>query len=128
MTAARLVVTFILKFKLEKQLFALVPGTDPNPMHVHHFNYGLVLIGVSGLAALSPFARKALRSLAFTFGVGCGLVFDEFALFWNLNPEYAQTLSLEAAAIMLSLLVQLTYFRDFWAALARRVFHARGLR
>ena len=126
MSVARTVVALILKYHLEKQLFALVPGTDPNPMHVHHFNYGLVLIGVSGLAALSPFARRALRPLAFTFGVGCGLVFDEFALFWNLNPEYAQSLSLEAAAIMVSVLVQLTYFRTFWAALARRLFHVAG--
>jgi CRP-like cAMP-binding protein len=126
MSAARLVVGFILKFKLEKQLFALVPGNDPNPMHVHHFNYGLILIGVSGLAALSPLGRRGLRALSFVFGVGCGLVFDEFALFWNLNPEYAQSLSLVAAAIMVSVLVQLTYFRGFWGALLWRVFYAAG--
>ncbi len=124
MSGARLVVALILKYKLEKQLFALVPGNDPNPMHVHHFNYGLVLIGASGLAALFPVGRRALRALAFAFGLGCGLVFDEFALFWNLNPEYAQQLSLVAAAIMVALLVQLTYFRRFWAALGRRLFYA----
>jgi CRP-like cAMP-binding protein len=121
MGIARLIVGLILKYKLEKQLFALVPGHDPNPMHVHHFNYGLILIGASGLAALFPFGRRALRVLAFAFGVGCGLVFDEFALFWNLNPEYAQSLSLIAAAIMVSVLVQLTYFRPYWGALGRRV-------
>jgi len=126
MSGARLVVALILKYKLEKQLFALVPGTDPNPMHVHHFNYGLILIGISGLAALTPFGRRALRGLSFTFGIGCGLVFDEFALFWNLNPEYAQSLSLIAAAIMVGVLVQLTYFRAFWAALGRRLFYAAG--
>jgi CRP-like cAMP-binding protein len=126
MCVARLVVALILKFKLEKQLFALVPGSDPNPMHVHHFNYGLVLIGISGLAALSPLGRRALRSLAFVFGVGCGLVFDEFALFWNLNPEYAQSLSLVMAALMVSVLVQLTYFRSFWRAVLWRAWYAAG--
>ncbi len=126
MSGARLVVALILKYKLEKQLFALVPGTDPNPMHVHHFNYGLILIGIAGLAALTPFGRRALRGLSFTFGIGCGLVFDEFALFWNLNPEYAQSLSLIAAAIMVGVLVQLTYFRAFWAALGRRLFYSAG--
>jgi len=126
MSVARLVVAFILRFKLEKQLFALVPGTDPNPMHVHHFNYGLVLVGISGLAALSPLGRRALRSLAFAFGVGCGLVFDEFALFWNLNPEYAQSLSLVMAALMASILVQITYFRSFWKALLWRAIYAAG--
>jgi len=126
---ARLVVYLILKYKLEKQLFALVPGTDPNPMHVHHFNYGLILIGASGLAALFPMGRRALRSLALAFGLGCGLVFDEFALFWRLNPEYAQNLSLFASGTVATLLVQLTYFRRFWAALARRAWlRARGVR
>ena len=117
---ARLVVHLILKFKLEKQLFALVPGTDPNPMHIHHFNYGLFLIGAVGLAALFPFGRRALRSLAFGFGLGAGLVFDEFAIFWNLNPEYAQELSVIAAGMAIAVLLQLTYFRRFWGALARR--------
>jgi len=117
---ARLVVHLILKFKLEKQLFALVPGTDPNPMHIHHFNYGLFLIGAAGLAALFPFGRRALRGLSLVFGLGLGLVFDEFALFWNLNPEYAQEMSLIAAAIAAAALVQLIYFRRFWAAVVRR--------
>src|SRR5262249_42560484 len=115
--------------KLEKQLFALVPGTDPNPMHIHHFNYGLFLIGIVGLVALVPLGRRALRGLAFVFGLGAGLVFDEFALFWNLNPEYAQELSLVAAGMAAAVLVQLIYFRAFWAALVRRTwFGARGAR
>jgi hypothetical protein len=126
---ARLVVHLILKFHLESRLFALVPGADPNPMHVHHFNYGLVLIGLAGLAALFPFGRRALRVLALAFGFGCGLVFDEFALFWNLNPEYAQTASLVAAAVAAATLVQLVWFRRFWGAMVRRTWFAvRGTR
>ena len=117
---ARLVVHLILKYGLEKRLFALVPGNDPNPMHVHHFNYGLILIGTAGLAALVPFGRRALRVLATAFGAGAGLVFDEFGLIYNLNPEYAQRSSLISAAIVAALLVQLTWFGHFWAALARR--------
>jgi hypothetical protein len=129
LSGARLVVHLILKYKLEKQLFALVPGTDPNPMHVHHFNYGLVLIGAAGLASLFPMGRRALRGLALAFGLGCGLVFDEFALVWRLDPEYAQGLSLFACGMAAALLVQLTYFRRFWGALARRAWlRARGLR
>ncbi|MGZ3476551.1 MAG: hypothetical protein ACXWUG_22010, partial [Polyangiales bacterium] len=118
---ARLVVHLILKYHLEKQLFALVQGTDPNPMHVHHFNYGLILIGSAGLAALFPFGRRALRLLAFAFGAGCGLVFDEFSLIWNLNPEYAKPSSLIASALAAAVLLQLTYFRHYWRALVRRL-------
>jgi hypothetical protein len=127
---ARLTVFLILHFHLEHQLFALVKDPrDPNPMHVHHFNYGLVLIGLAGLAALFPFGRRALRVLALAFGLGCGLVFDEFALFWNLNPEYAQTASLVAAAAAAATLVQLVWFRRFWVAVVRRTWLAlRGAR
>jgi len=126
---ARLVVHLILKFGLEKRLFALVPGSDPNPMHIHHFNYGLFLVGIAGLVALSPLGRRRLRGLAFVFGFGAGLVFDEFALFWNLNPEYAQELSLVAAAIAAAVLIQLIYFRRFWSALLRRAWlELRGTR
>ncbi len=130
LAGARLTVFFILHFHLEQQLFALVrSANDPNPMHVHHFNYGLVLIGLSGLAALFPFGRRALRVLAVAFGAGCGLVFDEFALFWNLNPNYAQEGSLVAAATAAVVLIQLVWFRRYWAALARRVWRvARGAR
>jgi hypothetical protein len=125
LAGARLVVYLILKYQLEKQLFALVAGTDPNPVHIHHFNYGLLIVGIVGLVSLSPSARRALRTLAFLFGLGCGLVFDEFALFWNLNPDYSQGLSLITTAIAGVVLVQLAYFRRFWTAvfehLVRRI-------
>jgi hypothetical protein len=126
---ARLVVHLILKYGLEKQLFKLVPGNDPNPMHIHHFNYGLFLIGAVGLVALFPFARRFLRGLALVFGIGAGLVFDEFALFWNLNPEYSQELSVIAAGLAVAVLLQLTYFRSFWTAVVRRAWlGVRGAR
>jgi CRP-like cAMP-binding protein len=129
LSGARLVVAMIFKLGLEKKLFALVPGSGPNPMHVHHFNYGLILVGLAGIAALLPFGRRALRLLAFAFGAGAGLVFDEFALFWNLNPEYAQASSLIACAIAAAALIQLTYFRRLWSALVRRTWLAvRGAR
>ena len=121
LAGARLVVYLILKYKLEKQFFALVAGQEKNPVHIHHFNYGLVLVGLAGLLALSPYGRRSLRVLSFLFGLGCGLVFDEFALFWNLNPNYAQGLSLISAAIAFMALIQLAYFRKFWIALLARV-------
>jgi len=89
-------------------------------MHIHHFNYGLILVCITGFLALSPTSRRSLRSLSMAFGFGCGLVFDEFALFWNLNPDYSQGLSLISAAIAFIVLVQLVYFRRFWVALGTR--------
>lgn len=121
LAGSRITVHLILKYHLEKHLFALVAGTDPNPVHIHHFNYGLLIIGVTGLVSLLPYGRRALRTLALFFGVGCALVFDEFALFWNLNPDYSQGLSLISAAIAAVTLVQIAYFQRFWAALFVRI-------
>jgi len=118
---ARLVVHLILKYHLESRLFALVPGNDPNPMHVHHFNYGLLLVSLVGLLALAPRMRQRLRMLAFLFGIGLGLVVDEFALLWNLNPDYYQPSSRLAALAALFVLFQTVYLRSLWAGLARRV-------
>lgn len=127
LTGARVVVYFIIKYHLEKEFCALVAGAGPNPMHIHHFNYGLLIVGAVGIAALSPWTRRPLRTLAFLFGLGSGLTFDEFALFWNLKPDYYQGLSLISAAIAGVILVQITYFRSFWSALFERVIQkARG--
>jgi hypothetical protein len=121
LAGSRLTVHLILKYHLEKHLFALVAGSDPNPVHIHHFNYGLLLAGLTGLVSLLPQARRALRTLSWLFGVGCALVFDEFALFWNLNPDYSQGLSLISAGIAAVVLVQVTYFRHFWIGLIARI-------
>jgi lysyl-tRNA synthetase class 2 len=121
LAGSRITVHLILKYRLEKHLFALVAGTDPNPVHIHHFNYGLLIIGVTGLVSLLPYGRRALRTLALLFGVGCALVFDEFALFWNLNPDYSQGLSLISAAIAAVALVQVAYFQRFWSAVIVRI-------
>ncbi len=125
LAGARLVVATILKYGLEKRLFALVQGNDPNPMHVHHFNYGLILASVAGISAMLPLGRRALRVLAAIFGIGIGLIFDEFALIWTLNPEYAQSLSLITAALVGIALVQVVWFRSFWAAIVRRFLVSR---
>ena len=125
LTGARLVVGLILKYGLEKRLFALVQGADPNPMHVHHFNYGIILASTAGLSAMFPLGRRALRVLSAIFGVGLGLIFDEFALIWNLNPEYSQSLSLITAALVAIILIQIVWFRKFWAAVARRFLVSR---
>jgi hypothetical protein len=114
------VVWFILRFKLEKTLFNLAESGGANPTHLHHFNYGFAILILAGLTALFPKSRKFLRALSFVFGVGVGLVFDEFALIWNLNPDYYHALNYQAQAVLGALLVQIVYFRKFYASIIDR--------
>lgn len=126
LAGSRLVVHLILKYHLEAHLFALVKGADPNPVHIHHFNYGLILVSTAGLISLFPNGRRLLRGLSLLYGFGAALVFDEFALFWNLDPDYSQGLSLISAGIAAAVLVQLAFFREFWTALFKRTMQQLG--
>jgi hypothetical protein len=121
LAAARTVVALIIQNGLQKHLFALIGGRVGHPIHVHHFNYGLLLVSLTGVLLLLPRTRGWLRRLAFVFGFGVGLIVDEFALLWNLNPDYYQPQSRLAAALVLIGIAQVVYFRALWIALLRRV-------
>jgi hypothetical protein len=121
LAAARTMVAVILKNGLQKHLFALIGSKVGHPIHVHHFNYGLALVSITGALVLIPRTRRAIRRLAFLFGFGVGLIVDEFALFWNLNPDYYQPSSRLMAGVVLIVLVNIVYFRSMYIALAKRV-------
>jgi hypothetical protein len=119
---ARMVVRTILTFNLQKKLFALIPSPEGlNPLHVHHFNYGILLVVLVGTIALFPKGRRFLRFLGFAFGAGLGLIVDEFALLWKLHPDYYQRESYVAIVISVLVLTQLIYFRSFYLGLVRRL-------
>lgn len=82
------------------QLYLHVNGT-----HVHHLNYGIVLLAVVG--AFTLLVRPAGKMLHFTgllYGVGLGLTFDEFGMFLNLGGGYWQGVSCQAVAVIAVLL------------------------
>ena len=115
---ARLVVHLILKYKLEKQLFALVPGTDPNPMHVHHFNYGLLLIGAAGSQRCSRSGRGASRAGA-RVRLRLRPRVRRVRALLEPEPRVRAGASLFAAGDAAArCLVQLAWFREYWKALA----------
>lgn len=121
LTVARTVVAMIIKNGLQKHLFALIGSEVGHPIHVHHFNYGLLLVAITGVAVLVPCTRAALRRLAFVFGFGLGLIVDEFALLWNLNPDYYQASSRIVAGVVLLLIAQVVWFRALYLSLFHRL-------
>ncbi|GAB3682623.1 hypothetical protein [Angustibacter aerolatus] len=59
-------------------------------VHVHHLLVGVVLMLVCGAASFVAQASAARDWLALGFGVGVGLVLDEFALLLHLRDVYWQ--------------------------------------
>jgi hypothetical protein len=121
LVSARTMVAVILRRGLQHRLFALIGTSVGHPIHVHHFNYGLTVVAAVGALSLLPRGRSWLRLLSFAFGFGVGLVADEFALLWNLNPDYYQPSSRFAAALVIFALLQAVYFRRLYLGIARRL-------
>jgi hypothetical protein len=122
LATARALVKTIIAFGLQKKLFALIPSAGGlNPVHVHHFNYGIALVVLVGMIALLPAGRRRLRLLGFAFGVGLGLIVDEFALLLHLDPNYYQRSSYVAIVVAALVLTQVIYFRGLYLGLLRHL-------
>jgi len=115
-SGARAIVHWIFSHHAEERLFNLhkIHGFD-NPIHIHHFNYGLILVTITSLLAFFPAFRQHLRLLGFFFGLGAGLIFDEFGLIWRLDPNYYQGISWVAVAVVATILGQLAFLRGAWS-------------
>jgi hypothetical protein len=102
---ARILVILIMMGKLPPALFFHVKGT-----HVHHLNYGIFLLSISG--AYLIFARPMGRMLfcaAIVYGVGLGLTFDEFGMWLHLGGLYWQRASYDAVVTITAVLALVAY-------------------
>lgn len=67
------------------------PGNvTPGGQHIHHVVFGqaFMMIGGIGVFAVRSGGRVTYAVLAVVFGIGCGLVLDEFALVLHLEDVY----------------------------------------
>ena len=81
-------------------MFLHVGGT-----HVHHLNYGIILLSAAG--AFLIFARPAGRRLsaaAVFYGIGLALTFDEFGMWLHLGGPYWQRASFDAVIVISAVL------------------------
>ncbi|MGD0542271.1 MAG: hypothetical protein ABSB33_12215 [Tepidisphaeraceae bacterium] len=102
---ARILVIFIMDGKLPPELFFHVSGT-----HVHHLNYGIFLLSITG--AVLIFARPTGPKLSLTaivYGIGLGLTFDEFGMWLHLGGPYWQRASYDAVVTIASVLALIAY-------------------
>ena len=118
-------ITFFISRSIVRLIYShLLPGSlflNIRGNHIHHYNYGIFLLAVSGLWALLDTKRQRLDIVAFLYGVGLALAVDEFGLFLGLSQDYYARLTYDAVVIVGSLLLSIAYFPRFWRVVGKRL-------
>jgi len=79
-------------------------------VHIHHFVYGIFFLALSGfLSTIFPH-RINKNFIAILYGIGLGLVVDEFGVWLKLDPTYHQEASLSAIFIVTIALFLSSFF------------------
>jgi len=93
-------------------------------LHIHHLFWGILLLMVTGFAALATRAEKWHLRIAIVFGIALGLTLDEFALWLRLADVYwtRQGIeSLKASAVVAALLGVYVFGQPLWHAIVRDI-------
>ncbi len=111
---SRMLVYLIMTHRLP-DVFMRVGGT-----HIHHLNYGIVLLaGVGGYLLFRSSPGRPGPLVAACYGVGLALTFDEFGMWLHLNDEYWQRASFDAV-IVITAVLSLFVVAPRWHALRPR--------
>ncbi len=110
------VVVFLIMARWLPDIYVNVAGT-----HVHHLNFGIVLLAAIGAYLLFGRPRgKGLPTAATIYGVGLGLTFDEFGMWLHLGGSYWQRASFDAIVVVAALLALVAYVPNWRSLYARR--------
>jgi len=93
-------------------------------LHIHHLFWGILLLMITGFAALATRAEKWHLRIAIVFGIALGLTLDEFALWLRLADVYwtRQGIeSLKASAVVAALLGVYVFGQPLWHAIVRDI-------
>jgi hypothetical protein len=94
-------------------------------LHIHHLFWGILLLMVTGFAALATRTPAWHLRIAVVFGVALGLTLDEFAMWLRLADVYwapEGVESVKAGALVAALLALYAFGQPFWHAIVRDFF------
>ena len=111
---------FVVTFVLARScVFLIMSHQMPNlyfflqGTHVHHLNYGILLL--SAVGGYSVFRRpvgRAAELAALAYGVAMALTFDEFGMWLHLGGSYWQRASVDAVIVIAAVLAFCAYLRS----------------
>jgi len=91
-------------------------------IHVHHFAYGIFILGIVGFLSLVLERTDKLKlQLSVIYGIGLGLAFDEFAMWIQLEDVYKDRSTYDAIVSISLILLNIVYFADFWKKWGHRL-------
>lgn len=110
---------------------------DPNlyirGYHIHHLNYGIFILAITGLLALFFLNTKNRLKLGVLYGIGLALTFDEFGMWLKLEDDYWSRLSYDSMIIITVIFMSMVYLPSFWHKLighiqswANRLIHMKN--
>ena len=92
--------TFLIMAHRIPDLYLHLGGT-----HVHHLNYGIVLLAAVGAYLLfAPGGERGRTIASLGYGIGLALTFDEFGMWLHLGGGYWQRASFDAIIVLAALL------------------------
>jgi hypothetical protein len=108
--------SFILSFAIARITVTLFPDFRViwNQYHIHHFYYGIALIGIAGWVLLVSDKVRLHRLSAVLYGIGLGLLTDEIGLLLTCSSDaftcnYYARQSYDIAVILVLLFLNAIY-------------------
>ncbi len=89
--------------------------------HIHHLNYGIVILAIAGFFALIFQNTKNRLKIGALYGFGLGLTFDEFGMWLKLENDYWTRMSYDAVIIVGLIFASVVYLPSFWYSLIKHI-------
>jgi hypothetical protein len=125
-TSFIILASFLLSFIVARMYVYLsletaLPVLTIKGVHIHHLNFGIAFLVVSGFLALYFSNTRFHKRIAFLYGVGLGLTFDEFGMWLHLEDNYWVRQSYDSIIIITLILANMVFFGNLWLRFFRKI-------
>lgn len=134
--AVRTLLSFLIVFGVLRAMTAVIhfklfphgPFRDvvtKTGLHIHHLFWGILLLMITGFAALASRQPRFHLRVAIVFGAALALTLDEFALWLRLADVYWDAEGIEsvkAAAVAAAFLALYGFGQPLWHGVAKDLF------